>query len=245
MNLAPKRIISLVPSISELLVDLGLYDSIVGVTSFCVKPPELLKLKTIVGGISGLKFERIEDLKPDLIIASKEENNKEEIEYLESEYRVELFDVNSFSDALEMIISLGEITGRLQIAHQLVREISTEFSTFPLLKAKKTAICIIWKKPYISLSGNTYINSLLELIGLNNCIVDNHKRYPEISLDSIIEKAPDYLFLLSEPCYFGEEDKEYFSQLLPYTDVKLVDGEMFAWYGSRMLKAGEYLKSIF
>ena len=103
---------------------------------------------------------------------------------------------------------------------------------------------MIWKKPFITLSGNTYINDIINKLGLRNIYESNKKLYPEIRLEQLKKDSPDILFLLSEPCYFDNEDKNYFSNLLPSTKVILADGEMFAWYGSRMIKAAEYFTKL-
>jgi len=238
------RIISLVPSITELLYYLGLENNIVGVTSFCVHPPQAIKQKTLIGGIFKLKFDVIENLKPDLIIASKEENKKEEIELLMQNYNVLLFDVKSFDDAILMIKEIGRVTEKQDKADLLCKSILNGFSVLPILKPKPKVVCLIWKKPFISLSHNTYINSLLEKLNFTNLVDDKNNLYPEITVSDLKFLSPDILFLLSEPCYFDDNDKEFFENNLPSTKVMLVDGEMFAWYGSRMDKASLYFTNM-
>ncbi len=243
-DVSPQRIISLVPSITELLFDLGLKNRIVGITSFCVHPPEAIKQKTLIGGIFKLKFDIIEKLKPDLIIASKEENNKEEILRLKKKYNVLLFDVKSFDDALDMVQSIGKHTGKENESKEIISSIKIGFSELISLQSKLSIACLIWKKPFITLSGNTYISDIINKLGFKN-IYSNHKKlYPEISLEQLKKDSPDILFLLSEPCYFDNKDRIYFSSQLPSTKVILVDGEMFAWYGSRMIKAAEYFRGF-
>ena len=240
----PKRIISLVPSITELLYDLGLENNIVGVTSFCVHPPKAIKYKALIGGVFKLKYNVIQSLNPDLIIASKEENNKVEIESLMQNYNVLLFDVKSFDDSLNMIHEIGKVTDKNEEAESICESITKEFANLPIIIKQPTVVCLIWKNPFISLSHNTYINSLLFKIGFTNLIDEKDILYPEISVNSLRRLSPDILFLLSEPCFFDNDDKEFFENKLPTTNVILVDGEMFAWYGSRMIKAASYFSKL-
>ena len=244
MKSIPIRIISLVPSVTELLYDLGLENSIVGVTSFCVHPPQAIKNNTLIGGIFKFKFDVIDNLQPDLIIASKEENNKVEIESLMQKYNVLLFDVKSFDDAIDMIKQIGEVTGKKIEADNICKTILKVFSGFPILHTKPKVVCLIWKNPFITLSHNTYINSLLDRLNFENLINDNDILYPEIGIVNLKRLSPDILFLLSEPCFFDKDDKEFFENKLPSTNVMLVDGEMFAWYGSRMIRAAQYFSQL-
>src|SRR5690606_23292409 len=123
----PERIISLVPSQTELLVDLGLAERIVGVTKFCIHPFGFKQKKTIIGGTKNFDFDKIDALKPDLIIGNKEENYKEGIERLIKNFPVWMSDIYDLQDTLQMMQSIGEITGKKNQAQELARAIATGF----------------------------------------------------------------------------------------------------------------------
>lgn len=239
----PQRIISLVPSQTELLYDLGLKDRIVGKTIFCVHPSEYLKSSIKIGGTKKLNLEKIASLKPDLIIANKEENEKDQIEQLSKDFPVWISDVNTLEDALSMIKSLGEITETQNKASKIVNQITQSRKEFlKQSKPKKSVIYLIWNNPYIAVGTNTFINTMLSEAGFENAI--SQSRYPEITLDEIKQINPDWVFLSSEPFPFKDEHKLEMDKLLGESKSVLVDGEMFSWYGSRLHKAYEYFKKI-
>lgn len=239
----PQLIVSLVPSITELLASLDLNERVVGITKFCIHPTEWKKSKTQVGGTKNVNIKKVRALNPDLIIANKEENTIEDIEALSSEFPVWVSDINSFDDALHAIEWLGELTQTEKRAKQLIFSIHKAWSTipldsFPLLRSAY----LIWKDPYLSVGKDTYINSILEKIHLKNVISDS--RYPEITIKKLKEKKPDIIFLSSEPYPFKEKHKKSLEKEIPEAKIILVDGEMFSWYGSRMRFAADYFKPL-
>lgn len=236
----PERIISLVPSQTELLVDLGLEEKIVGVTKFCVHPGHLRKSKTIVGGTKNYRLDVIESLNPDLIIGNKEENDQTGIEKLAEEYPVWMSDIFDLNDSLRMISDLGDLTGRKEPASSLISQIEKSFAK-PIAK-KGTCVYLIWENPKMAAGKSTFIDAMLSLAGFENLIqVD---RYPELSPEKLVELAPDYLLLSSEPFPFKEKHIQSFQKLLPQTKIQLVDGELFSWYGSRLVHSAEYFNSL-
>jgi len=238
-----KRIISLVPSQTELLYDLGLIDEIIGVTKFCVHPKEWLELKTRVGGTKNLHFDKIDALEPDLIIANKEENNREDIERLTEKYPVYISDVNTYSEALEMIQDIGVLTGKLSEAEKIVQEIEHAKQIFELnIQENKTVVYFIWREPWMVAGTSTFINEMIQLAGYTNLI--SKERYPEISLEDLQMLNPDEVLLSSEPYPFKEEHVQELQKLLPNSIVTLVDGEYFSWYGSRMKNAFRYFGGL-
>ena len=239
----PQRIISLVPSQTELLADLGLNNEVVGITRFCVHPEEWFRTKTRVGGTKQLKLELIRKLDPDLIIANKEENLKDQVEELKLEFPVWVSDVNNLETAFEMIEQLGTITNRAKKAKEIIADTRSNFEILTPILQRYSAIYLIWQKPYMTVGGDTFINAMMEAAGLDN-LVSGEQRYPELSLETIREMAPELLLLSSEPFPFREKHAEELQLLLPHTKVLLVDGEMFSWYGSRMKKASSYLKTL-
>lgn len=236
----PKRIISLVPSQTELLVDLGLEDRVVGVTKFCVHPEGLRKGKTIIGGTKNYRFDLIDELNPDLIIGNKEENDQKGIEILMKKYPVWMSDIYTLADSLDMIVRLGEIFKVQEKAKSITDRIQLDFSEKPIIKG--TAIYLIWNNPMMAAGSKTFINEMLFWAGFENLIKAN--RYPEISKDELLQLNPDYLLLSSEPFPFKESHLEELKELLPNTKIKLVDGELFSWYGSRLLCSKQYFESL-
>lgn len=237
----PQRIISLVPSQTELLVDLGLEERIVGVTKFCVYPKNIKRRKIIVGGTKNYRMEVIERLQPDLIIGNKEENEREGIEALMKKYPVWLSDICSVEDSFEMITGLGGLLGASMQAEQIVQQLKSDFSK-PLPK-KGSGIYLIWNDPVMAAGRGTFIDEMLEFAGFSNLVMT--ARYPELSQEELIGYNPDYLLLSSEPYPFGEPHRSFFQSLMPHSKIELVDGEMFSWYGSRLLHARKYLETLY
>lgn len=243
----PERIISIVPSQTELLFDLGLDQEIVGLTNFCIHPKEKFLEKTRIGGTKKLRLEKIEKLSPDLIIANKEENQKEQVEYLQSKYPVWVSDIKTLDDAYSMMESLGEITKKKDNAQQLIHQIKSDFKRLTsLVRQQKTrsVAYFIWKKPWMVAANNTFIQHLLEISQLRNVFIDKEGRYPEVSLEEIAQLQPDFIFLSSEPYPFKEKDIDELKNLLPKTEILLVDGELFSWYGSRLKYTPHYIKEL-
>jgi ABC-type Fe3+-hydroxamate transport system substrate-binding protein len=242
----PQRIISLVPSQTELLFDLGLDKEVVGITKFCVHPDEWFRSKTRVGGTKQLKMDIIHQLQPDLIIANKEENVKTQIEELEKHYPVWVSDVNNLDDAYTMIEQIGLITGKINKSKEIIGSIKKEFSrlqpiTSPL-GAGGTAY-LIWQNPYMTAGGDTFIHSMITAAGFEN-IYANKKRYPEVTIAELKTLNPKLLLLSSEPYPFKQKHVEEIKAQGIKAQVVLVDGEMFSWYGSRLLLAPEYFKKL-
>ena len=242
-NYPPKRIISLVPSQSELLFDLGLSEEVIGITKFCIHPIEKFASCTKVGGTKKLKIDVIRDLKPDLIIGNKEENTKSEIELLMGEFPVWMSDISNLEDSMRTIEQIGELVNRSPEAAYLNHLILAGFTDLQTLAVSKSinkrVAYMIWKGPYLFAGRDTFIDDILRKIGLTNVI--KQSRYPELSLDELKTVNCELIFLSSEPYPFKEAHIEEIKQALPHAKVMLVDGEMFSWYGSRLVKAINYL----
>jgi ABC-type Fe3+-hydroxamate transport system substrate-binding protein len=236
----PKRIISLVPSQTELLVDLGLEENIVGVTKFCVHPKSLRTEKTIIGGTKNYRMDLIDLLKPDLIIGNKEENDQNGIEILMNNYPVWMSDIYSVEDGLDMILRLGKIFKVEKRAKSISDQIQNDF--LKKVTFKGTAVYLIWNKPMMAAGADTFINEMLSYAGFENLI--GERRYPELSKNELLRLNPEYLLLSSEPFPFKAKHSQEFEDLLPKAKIKLVDGELFSWYGSRLLKSKEYFSTI-
>lgn len=238
----PKRIVSLVPSQSELLWDLGLREEIVGVTKFCIHPKELFKHIAKIGGTKTIDIQKIRGLKPDLIIGNKEENEHAQILELQKEFPVWMSDIYNLQDALIMIQSIGALVNRLEEADKIKDNINTSF--FNLKTINKSVLYLIWKDPYMAAGKATFIGDMLHKMGLQNVITDENGRYPNLSLEDIKLLNPELIFLSSEPYPFKEKHIQEFKELFPYSKIILVDGEMFSWYGSRLLKSVGYFNKL-
>jgi ABC-type Fe3+-hydroxamate transport system substrate-binding protein len=233
----PQRIISLVPSQTELLFDLGLEDRVVGVTKFCVHPKDRIARFAKVGGTKKFDFEKIAALEPDLIIGNKEENYKEGIERLQVDYPVWMSDIFTLEDSLEMMHHVGMLTNTLTKADALIDEISKLFERRSDGLIGR-ALYFIWQKPYMVAGADTFISEMLPYAGFENLVKDT--RYPELTDAQIRSFNPAYILLSSEPFPFREQHVDNFKELCPEAQVILVDGEMFSWYGSRLRYAPAY-----
>ena len=241
----PKRIVSLVPSQTELLHYLGLEDEVVGITKFCVHPEAWFRNKTRVGGTKMVKSDVIASLEPDLIIGNKEENERSQIEELEQDYPVWMSDIQTLADALHMIRAVGELVGKKERARELAQQIETDFEQLQaaLPASRLRAAYFIWRQPYMVVAGDTFIDEMLRIAGFAN-VFASQSRYPEIQLGQLAELQPDVILLSSEPFPFKEKHFAEFKQICPKAVIKIVDGELFSWYGSRLLQSAAYFRKL-
>ena len=231
----PKRIISLVPSQTELLADLGLENEVIAITKFCIYPMDWFHTKERIGGTKTLQLEKIKLLNPDLIIGNKEENEKGQIEELMKTQRVWISDIKT----------LGELTGKKEKSEELADEIEKRFSHFRKQIygfPKRRVAYFIWKSPWMVAGGDTFIDHMLGICGLEN--IFSKMRYPEITLEELAAEKPDVIFLSSEPYPFREKHTELLREICPETQVLVVDGELFSWYGTRLLKSPGYFYEV-
>lgn len=236
------RIISTVPSQTELLYDLGLRDEVVGITKFCVHPKQWFQGKEKIGGTKSLNLEKIKSLKPDLVIANKEENVKEQIESLSKFCEVYVSDIKTIQDNVELIHELGNLTDKRLTAIRLATELETAYNSIEVKQTIKAAY-LIWEKPYMTVGGDTYINAIMQKCGFKN-VFSNRKRYPETTLEELASAKVELLLLSSEPFPFKEKHRSEIQSALPQSKIILADGEAFSWYGTRLLKKAEYLNQL-
>jgi ABC-type Fe3+-hydroxamate transport system substrate-binding protein len=233
----PQRIISLVPSQTELLYDLGLNDEVIGITKFCIHPEAWFRSKKRIGGTKNIHVEEIISLQPDLILANKEENVKDQVDELALHFPVYVSDVSNYEEALEMIAAVGELTHAIEKATNLISEIKAAFDRLAAQNYPKLRTAyLIWKDPYMTIGSDTFIHDLMEKTGLVNIYADE-KRYPQITASVLSARKPELVLLSSEPYPFKQKHMEELQVYLPEAKIILADGEMFSWYGSRMLKA--------
>ena len=228
------------PSQTELLFDLGLGERIIGVTKFCVHPKDKCSSKEKIGGTKKINIDKIKALNPDLILANKEENDKEQIESLSHDFPVWISDIKNLHDAYAMIKSVGMLTGTGMKADELISKISLAFKNIDKLPPIQV-LYLIWKKPFMAAGSDTFINSMINNVGFVNVIQE--PRYPEVKKEDFF--GADLVILSSEPYPFGEKHKEELEKKFPSIKFMLVDGEMFSWYGSRLRLFPDYVNSKF
>ncbi|GAB4236738.1 MAG: helical backbone metal receptor [Ekhidna sp.] len=228
-----KRIVSLVPSQTEFLLDIGA--PVVGRTKFCVHPKSKVETIPIVGGTKKFRFETIRQLQPDLIIGNKEENYEEGITSLESDFPVWMSDIYTLQDAFDMMDMLGSLCGLELRAQQIIDECEKATSKVKDTKSGKI-LYLIWSNPWMVAGKDTFIDHMLTHLGYTN--VTTESRYPELTTDDISKLEPDYILLSSEPYPFKEKHLEAAKNRWPNANIRLVDGELYSWYGSRLREWG-------
>jgi ABC-type Fe3+-hydroxamate transport system substrate-binding protein len=239
-NRRDKKIISLVPSLTELLFDLGLASQIKGRTKFCIHPMPEVKRIEVIGGTKNIRVEKIKNIHPDIIIANKEENTKEDIEAVSAFAPVYVTDISSIDDIIVCIKDWSEYIPETE-GEKLAEQLTT--LNFENIFPAKSAAYLIWKNPLMTVGGDTFIHHMLTRAGLVNVFGDT-TRYPVTNWDELRQKKPDLVFLSSEPYPFTRQHISTFSEFLPDSKIVLVDGEIFSWYGSRVLKAPAYFRDL-
>lgn len=245
----PSRIISLVPSQTELLSSLGLDDEVVGITRFCVHPPGWASSKRIIGGTKVLRTDRIEELRPDLIIANIEENTREDVERLEHIAPVFVTNVPTLDDALDMIESIAHLVGRSMAGREISSVIERGFVALDRERRNDTSSAgirtayLIWRAPFMTVGIDTFIHEIMQRGGFANVFAPS-LRYPELSVADLVDSNPDVVFLSSEPFPFSEKHLSELRELLPTSQIVLVDGQLFSWYGSRLIHTPDYLRRL-
>lgn len=235
------KIISLVPSITETLFDFGLTsDEVIGRTKFCIHPADLVKSVEIIGGTKNLNIDKIKSLKPDLIIANKEENEKLQVEELMKDFNVWVTDIETIEDNQAFISELGIRLRKENLADDFNQRIASVFNNIKVSQSKKVAY-LIWKNPYMTIGSDTFINKILEKLGFENLFKDR-KRYPEVLVAEL--KDADVIFLSSEPFPFQQKHIDELHKDLPNNEMILVDGEAFSWFGTHLMKVDDYLKEL-
>ncbi len=238
----PNRIVSLVPSITETLFDLGVGDRVVGITKFCVHPQHWKNKKTIVGGTKNPQIERIRELNPDWVFSVKEENRKEDIEQIRQFAPVSVYDIETYDQALDSLTDVARICGKADEGAGFAEEIKTAFEN-PGLKTMQSVAYIIWKNPIMVAAAKTFVHDLLGLAGFSN-VFAGKTRYPQTDYEELNRLSPDLVFLSSEPYPFSGKHLPDWQQAMPRSRILLVEGEMFSWYGTRMLKAAKYFEAL-
>jgi ABC-type Fe3+-hydroxamate transport system substrate-binding protein len=237
----PARIVCLVPSITELLCDLGLSDQIVGRTGFCIHPWETVKTIPKVGGTKDLKFDRIQELEPTHVVVNVDENRKEDADAL-AEFIPNVVVTHPLSprDNLDLYRQMGDAFGVESAAEKLSGEFEEAYERALASRGpEQRVLYLIWRDPWMSISPETYISRTLSLFGWHTVPHEIGERYPQVDLT---EFDVDRVLLSSEPFHFKQHHVEEIEALLPSgPKVSLIDGEMTSWYGSRAIRGLDYL----
>tara|TARA_R110000868_G_scaffold259361_7_gene517396 strand:+ start:17401 stop:18144 length:744 start_codon:yes stop_codon:yes gene_type:complete len=230
-----KRVISLVPSLTELLIDFGLKDRLVGRTKFCIHPKEIVSDLQPIGGTKNPNIQKILSLKPDLIITNKEENRKEDVIELSKHCEVVLTEIDTIEEALQWISKLGNKLEVDEEALQLITEIQKLIPSSIEFQNIRTAY-FIWKDPWMTIGSDTYIHNVMKYFGLKN-VYGEQSRYPETDFEELHTLNPELILLSSEPYPFKQKHILELKTICPDSTILLVNGEWFSWYGSRMVVA--------
>ncbi|MDM1553110.1 ABC transporter substrate-binding protein [Chryseobacterium indologenes] len=235
------KIVSLVPSITEALFDLGLTENeVIGRTKFCIHPEEKIKNVPIIGGTKNISIDKIKALEPDIILANKEENIKEQVEALMDDFKVIVTNVETIEDNYYLLKNLGKILGKEERAQLFNLKIYDVLNQAKIETPVKVAY-LIWKNPYMTVGSDTFIHKILAEIGFENIFKDQ-TRYPQITAENL-EKA-DVIMLSSEPFPFKEKHIEELRTFYPEKKIMIVDGEAFSWYGTHIAKCENYFKEL-
>jgi len=250
-----KRIVSLVPSLTETLCAVGGRESLVGCTAFCVHPDGLLKDSPVVkiGGTKTILREKLLALNPDLILLNLEENRREDIEFLKSRVECYIDYSRTLEAGLDSILNLGALLGVREPALSLYAKgnetlQSVESRVQANLKAgrpKPSLFYAIWREPWMSINCDTFIHQMLTRCGARNVFGNWTDRYPTVSFNDILKAAPEIMWLASEPYAFKEKHRAEWLNLpgLPAAQtgrVEVVDGELVCWFGVRQIEGMEY-----
>lgn len=240
----PQRVVCLCPSLTETLFELGLDERLVGRTRYCIHPAPQIDAVAVVGGTKKIDFDGMTACAPDLIIAEKEENRREDVEALAQRWPVYVCDIQNLEQASDAIGVLGRLTGQDMTADQLVQRIEQAWQGIAKLRQPLRVLYLIWRKPWMAAGQDTYINAVLQRAGMSNVALALPGRYPQIDSAELAALKPDVCLLSSEPYPFEHKHAEELARLMPGTHMQLVDGEMFSWYGARMLMAARYLGEL-
>jgi ABC-type Fe3+-hydroxamate transport system substrate-binding protein len=251
---SPARIVSLIPSTTELLCRLGLGSALVGITAYCREPADLLRGKTRIGGEKDPDLARIRALAPDLVIANVEENRREDVEALRaSGLAVHVTYPRTVAGAIAMIRELGQVTGTQARATALADELEARLAEARAATAGRPpvrAFYAIWREPYMTVGPDTYIHDVMAACGAANVFADAAQRYPVVTLDEVAARRPEVILLPDEPFRFR---RAHLADFAPYGDVPavrndrvhLVDGKASSWHGPRLADALRTLPPLF
>jgi ABC-type Fe3+-hydroxamate transport system substrate-binding protein len=242
----PRRIVSLIPSITETLFVLGLGDAVVGCTVYCTHPPEGVAGKVRVGGEKNPKLDLIRELAPDLVVANVEENTREHVDTLRG-WGIPVYVTypRTVAEGIRLVRELGRLTDAGERGAEIAAALEARLAeTRARLAGHRPArvFCPIWRKPYMTINADTYIHDMLATCGGENVFAGLPKRYPEVTLADVALAGPDVIVLPDEPYRFRRAHVADFAahpEIPALRDgrVHLVDGKLLSWYGPRIEEA--------
>ena len=242
LNRPPKTVISLVPSITETLIHCCNPGQVIGRTKFCIHPHEVVHNIPSIGGTKHIRIKEVYSLIPDIIIANKEENTREDVALLAEKHPVYVSEILNTNSLLEFLNHMAEIFNNKSF-YELSEAIIHKRENFKPLKSHIRVAYLIWRRPYMTVGGDTFINHMIEEAGLIN-VFCYKERYPEVTMEEIMNHNPDFILLSSEPYPFKKKHIDEMDVNYNRNQIRIVDGEIFSWYGVRNLKAYDYFKEL-
>ena len=249
----PRRIVSLVPSLTEALFVFGVGEAVVGVTDFCVEPREAVAAKTRVGGTKALDVAQVEALRPDLVVASAEENRKEDIQALvQAGLPVFVSLPTGVAGAIDLLEQLAGITGAVEAGARVVaeaREALAEVQASNEGRQPVRTFCPIWRNPWMTIGPGSYMHDFIMVCGGDNVFGLRHERYPRVYLSEMAERDPEVVLLPDEPYRFGPEHVSEISAFREVSAVRdgriyLLEGKHLCWYGPRIAGSLRYVSGL-
>jgi len=239
----PRRIVSLVPSVTECLFDLRAGARVVGRTAYCIAPADQVRDLPSVGGPKTVDPTAVAALAPDLVLANAEENDRDQVEALVARgLRVHVAFPRTLEGAARFLEGLGLLLCLDVRASGAAAELRAAAGTVPAPPVR--AACLIWKGPYRAAGGDTLTSALLAAAGGENVLAEAPGRYPEIDLAALAADRPGVVLLPSEPYPFGERDRREVERAVPGAVALRCPGEWLTWYGCRMAAAVEDLRRL-
>jgi len=242
------QIVSLCPSITETLIEFGLSEQICGVTKFCIHPESVVKNLCPLGGTKDPNLARIRELDPDLIFMNSEENRREDYESLAKDYKVDVSEPKSVAEIPSLLRHFGALTHREAPAERAAQKLERALQSLRKARGQRTSlfsyVYLIWRKPWMCVGTDTYVSRLFEEAGGTNLFGDANERYPEISLQDIAEKKPNYIFLADEPFPFAERHIPEVKKACPLAKVEVISGDDCCWHGIRSIRGVELMQSL-
>ena len=242
----PRRIVSLIPSITEILFALGLDHAVVGCTIYCTQPPDGVSTKTRIGGEKNPKLDLIRDLQPDLVVANVEENVRAHVDTLR-DWDIPVFVTypRTVVEGIRLIRQLGQLTGAQERGHEMASALEAQLAEVRARRPDRRlarVFCPIWRHPYMTINRDTYIHDMLATCGGDNVFGGLPQRYPPIELADVARERPDVILLPDEPYRFRRAHLADFSSnaeipALRDGRVHLIDGKLLSWYGPRIAQA--------
>jgi len=233
-NYEPKRIVSLVPSLTEFLLELGFEKRLVGRTLYCERPVDLVESIAVVGGTKKISVKKVLELKPDLVLAQKEENDRAQVEEIAQTVPCVVSEIDTVDSFVSYVSDFASL-----FYEPLVQDFYLEIMNLRdqcKKSDRKYSRCLyfIWKEPWMVAGKGTYIDSVMNLAGFENALSDS--RYPVLNWEEIQELSPDLVLLSSEPYSFNESHLNWFQRNLESARIELVDGRFYSWYGYASLQ---------